>query len=129
MDETPEGPMLKKKGKPEGGQGKPTSFKYFYTDYEAAVELVRMLRFLGVIMHAKCPRCGADGSISVVTTKSGYQYLVIRHPDGGTHTVPKTGMSDVLRELCEVKKDLEYILKQYRKYEERGIKFCAEGGQ
>jgi len=41
--------------------------------------------------------------------------------------VPRNQLSDVLRELCEVKKDLEYVLNQYRKFEEREIKFCAEG--
>jgi hypothetical protein len=83
------------------------------------------LRGMGVILHVgKCPRCGAAGSLSVVTTKSGYKYLVVRHPDGGTHTAPKSDMSEIFRELCEVKKDLEYILDRYREFERRGVKFC-----
>jgi len=130
MAETPEGPMPKKREKSEDAPVKLTATRYFYMDYEAATELVRMLRGLGVMMHvSKCPRCGAEGSISVVTTKSGYKYLIIRHPDGSTHTVPKTHMSEVLRELCEVKKDLEYILKWYREFERGGVKFCEDKGQ
>jgi len=43
--------------------------------------------------------------------------------------VPKTHMSEVLRELCEVKKDLEYILKWYREFERGGVKFCEDKGQ
>jgi len=128
MGETPEGPMPNKKGKSEGGQIRTIPLKYYKQEYDMAADLVRMLRGLGVFMHAKCPRCGAEGSVSVVETKNGYKYLVIRHPDGGTHTVPKTDISAILKELCEVKKDLEYVLKRYKEYEEEGgVKFCAEG--
>ncbi|MFZ8809690.1 MAG: hypothetical protein ACO2PN_16495 [Pyrobaculum sp.] len=98
-------------------------------EYEAVVELVRMLRGLGVAMYARCPRCGAEGSISVLKHTNGYSYIVIRHPDRSTHLISRNQLAEVYRELCEVKKDLEYVLKQYRKYEERGIRFCAEGGQ
>jgi len=130
MAETPEGPMPGKKSKSEGGQAKTIPSMYFKTEYALVADLVKMLRGMGIIMHAKCPRCGAEGSISIVETKSGYKYLVIRHPDGGTHTVPKTELSEILKELCEVKKDLEYILKRYKEYEEEaGVKFCAEEGK
>jgi hypothetical protein len=122
MGETPEGPM-------PGRQETSKAWKFHYPEYDAAAELVKMLRGLGVIMHAKCPRCGAEGSISVVRHRSGYNYVVIRHPDRSTHMVSRNKISEVFKELCEVKKDLEYILNQYRKYEERGIKFCAEEGQ
>jgi hypothetical protein len=54
---------------------------------------------------------------------------VIRHSDGSTHTVPKTELSSVLRELCEVKKDLEYILKRFEEYEAGAkVKVCVERG-
>jgi hypothetical protein len=126
MAETPEGPMPGRQEKPEGKA--PVVWRYRkYPEYDAAVEIVKMLRGLGVIMHAKCPRCGAEGSIGVIKHRSGYNYLVIRHPDRSTHMVARDQLSEVLRELCEVKKDLEYILNQYRKYEEKGIKFCIEG--
>jgi hypothetical protein len=130
MGETPEGPMPGKQEKTEGRQEMPRVFKYYkYPEYDAAVELVMMLRGLGVIMHAKCPRCGVEGSLSVLRHKNGYSYLVVRHQDRSTHLVARQKISEVFRELCEVKKDLEYVLKQYKKYEERGIKFCAEEGQ
>lgn len=104
-------------------------WKYYKSpEYDAAIELTRMLRGLGIIMHAKCPKCGAEGSISVVSLRSkGYNYIVIRHPDKSTHVVPKQKLSEVLKELCEIKKDLEYVLNQYKRYEEKGIKFCREG--
>jgi hypothetical protein len=129
MAETPEGPMPGKKRKSEAEKkGGKAGFK---TEYEAAVELVRMLRGIGVMMAAKCPKCGAEGSISTLVTRSGYRYLVIRHPDRSTHMVPKVGtnIDAILRELCEVKKDLEYILERYKEFERMGIKFCAEEGQ
>jgi hypothetical protein len=123
MGETPEGPMP---GKSEMSR----VWKYGKNpEYEAVVELVRMLRGLGVAMYARCPRCGAEGSISVLKHTNGYSYIVIRHPDRSTHLISRNQLAEVYRELCEVKKDLEYVLKQYRKYEERGIRFCAEGGQ
>ncbi len=126
MAETPEGPMPGYESKSEV----PKMWKYYkYPEYEAATELVRMLRGLGVIMHIKCPKCGTEGSISVLRHRHGYHYVVVRHPDRSTHIVPRHQLSEVLRELCEVKKDLEYILAQYKKYEERGIKFCAEERQ
>jgi hypothetical protein len=126
MGETPEGPMPGKQEKLE--RKMPAVWKYNkYPEYDAAVEIVKMLRGLGVIMHAKCPRCGDVGSISVLKHSNGYTYVVIRHPDRSTHLVPRHQLSEVLRELCEVKKDLEYILNQYKKYEEKGIKFCNEG--
>jgi hypothetical protein len=123
MAETPEGPMPGRQEKLET-----RVWKYRkYPEYDAAVELVKMLRGLGIFMHAKCPRCGAEGSISVLRHTNGYNYVVIRHPDRSTHMVPRHQISEVFRELCDVKKDLEYVLSQYRKYEESGIKFCAEG--
>ena len=130
MGETPEGPMPhKKREKSEVAELKPIPSMYFKTEYELVVDLVRMLRGMGILMHTKCPRCGFEGSVSVVETKSGYRYLVIRHSDGGTHAVPKTELSSVLRELCEVKKDLEYILKRFEKYEDAGVKVCVEKGR
>jgi RecJ-like exonuclease len=125
MGETPEGPMP---GKLEKLETKVWKYQK-NLEYEAAAEIVKMLRGLGVIMHAKCPKCEAEGSISVIKHRSGYNYVVIRHPDRSTHVVPRNQLSEVLRELCEVKKDLEYILNQYKKYEDKGIRFCAEGGQ
>jgi len=129
MAETPEGPMPRRErldSKPETA----SALKHrTYPDYDAAVELVKMLRGLGIYMHTKCPKCGSEGSISVIKHPNGYNYVVIRHPDRSTHMVPRNQIIYVFMELCEVKKDLEYILKQYRKYEERGIKFCAEGEQ
>jgi hypothetical protein len=124
MAETPEGPMSK--------PNKPTLetivWKYYKSpEYDAAVELVKMLRGLGIPMHAKCPKCGAEGSISVVTVRGrSYSYLVIRHRDKSTHIVPKQKLGEVLKELCEVKKDLEYIIERFKKYEQMGIKFCGE---
>jgi hypothetical protein len=130
MGETPEGPMPHKKKKSEVAELKPIPSMYFQTEYELVVDLVRMLRGMGIFMHAKCPRCGYEGSVSVVETKNGYRYLVIRHSDGGTHAVPKTEISSVMRELCEVKKDLEYILKRFEEYEKGAkLKVCVEGGQ
>ena len=123
-----ETPVPYSQEKLEGKQEKPRVFKYYkYPEYDAAVELVGMLRGLGVIMRVKCPKCGIEGSLSVLRHSSGYNYVVIRHQDRSTHMVPRNQLSDVLRELCEVKKDLEYVLNQYRKFEEREIKFCAEG--
>jgi recombinational DNA repair protein (RecF pathway) len=107
-------------------------WKYYKSpEYDAVVELVKMLRGLGIPMYIKeCPKCGAEGSVSVVKVRGGgYSYVVIRHRDKRTHVVPKQKLELVLKELCEVKKDLEYVLNQYKKYEESGIKFCAEGGQ
>jgi RecJ-like exonuclease len=122
MAETPEGPMPGYESKSEA----PRVWKYYkYPEYEAATELIRMLRGLGVVMHITCPKCGAEGSVSVLRHRHGYSYIVVRHPDRSTHIVPRHQLSEVFRELCEVKKDLEYILAQYRKYEERGIKFCV----
>jgi rRNA maturation protein Nop10 len=127
MGETPEGPMPGRE-EPEDKLETVRVFKYRkYPDYDAAVELVKMLRGLGVYMHIKCPKCGSEGSISVIKHPNGYSYVVIRHPDRSTHMVPRNQISEVFRELCEVKKDLEYILKQYRKFEESGVKFCIEG--
>ena len=91
---------------------------------------MRILRGLGILMHAKCPKCGTEGSISIVSVRDGgHDYVIIRHRDKSTHTVPKHKLSEILKELCEVKKDLEYVLNLYKKFEERGIKFCSEGGQ
>jgi hypothetical protein len=123
-----ETPVPDRQEKREGEQEKPRVFKYYkYPEYDAAVELVSMLRGLGVIMHAKCPRCGIEGSLSVLRHRNGYKYIVVRHQDRSTHLVARHKISEVFKELCEVKKDLEYVLNQYRKFEERGIKFCAEG--
>jgi len=128
MAETPEGPMPRRE-RLDSKLEMTSALKHRkYPDYDAAVELVKMLRGLGVYMHAKCPKCGREGSISVIKHPNGYNYVVIRHPDRSTHMVPRNQIIYVFMELCEVKKDLEYILKQFRKYEERGIKFCAEGG-
>jgi len=135
MGETPEGPMPKKKAKkghePEWGVPPKLGLKYFYTDYEAVVSLVDMLRGLGVYLHiSKCPRCGAEGTLSVVVSKHGYRYLVVRHRDGSTHGVARTQITDeMFKELCEVKKDLEYILKRYSDFERGGVKFCEERRQ
>lgn len=130
MAETPEGPMPGKKKK-RGVDKQETVWNYYnnYPEYEAATELVRMLRGLGVIMHIKCPKCGAEGSLSVIRIRNGYNYVVVRHSDGGTHAVSRSQIREVFRELCEVKKDLEYVLSQYKKYEERGVKFCDGEGQ
>ena len=123
-----ETPVPDRQEKREGEQEKPRVFKYYkYPEYDAAVELVGMLRGLGVIMHAKCPRCGIEGSLSVLRHRNGYNYVVVRHQDRSTHLVARHKISEVFKELCEVKKDLEYVLNQYRKFEEREIKFCAEG--
>jgi len=125
MAGTTEGPMSK--------QNNPTletiEWKYYKSpEYDAAVELVKTLRELGIPIYAKCPKCGAEGSISVVTLRGrGYSYLVIRHKDKSTHGVPKEKLGEVLKELCEVKKNLDYALNQFKKYEERGIKSCREG--
>jgi hypothetical protein len=129
MAETPEGPMPRKKKRSEGAELKPIPSMYFKTEYELVTDIVRMLRGMGIYVHAECPRCGLEGSVSVVETKDGYRYLVIRHPDGGTHAVPKTHLSSILKDLCEVKKDLEYILKRFNDYERAGVKFCAEREQ
>jgi hypothetical protein len=94
-------------------------------EYEAAVELVRLLRGMGVAMHVKCPRCGAEGSVSTLMSNGGY-YVIVRHPDKSTHTVPKPNIGEVLQKLCEVKKELARVLELYKKYEEGGIKFCAD---
>jgi hypothetical protein len=123
MAETPEGPMPGKKRKSEAEKkGGKAGFK---TEYEAVAELVRMLRNMGIMMTAECPKCGTEGSVSVLRHPHGYIYIVVRHSDRSTHVVPRHQLSEVLRELCEVKKDLEYILAQYKKYEERGVKVCA----
>jgi hypothetical protein len=132
MGETPEGPMPGKQEKQESGQKARKYLKYDLVvelgkQYDAAVELVSMLRGLGVYLHAKCPKCGTEGSISVLRHTNGYNYIVIRHPDRSTHMVSRNQVSEVFKELCEVKKDLEYIINQYRKYEENGVKFCIEG--
>jgi len=122
-----EAPVSDRQEKREGEQEKPRVFKYYKNpEYDVAVELLGALRSLGVIMHVKCPRCGIEGSLSVIRHRNGYKYIVVRHPDKSTHMVPRNQIGDVLRELCEVKKDLEYILKQYRKYEESGVKFCVD---
>jgi|GEM_PF-6237795 hypothetical protein len=94
-------------------------------EYEAVVELVRALRDMGIAVRAVCPRCGVEGSISVLNY-NGYMYVIIRHPDKSTHTVPRHRVNELIPELCRVKKDLEYILQIYKKHEEGGVKFCAE---
>jgi len=129
MAETPEGPMPRRERFDSKLEMASALKHHKYPDYDAAVELVKMLRGLGVYMHTKCPKCGREGSISVIRHQNAYNYVVIRHPDRSTHMVPRNQIIYVFMELCEVKKDLEYILKQYKKYEERGIKFCPEGGQ
>ncbi len=93
--------------------------------YEAAVELVQALRSTGVVVRAVCPKCGAEGSISVLIS-SGYSYLVVRHPDKSTHAVPKSQVGEVLPVLCNVKKNLEQILELYKKHEKTGT-ICADG--
>jgi hypothetical protein len=93
-------------------------------EYEAVVELVRALRDMGITMRAVCPRCGAEGSISILDY-NGYTYVVIRHPDKSTHTVPRRRIIELTSELCRVKKELEHILQIYKKHEEGGIKYCA----
>ncbi len=129
MGETPEGPMPGKKKKTSRDKQETVWNYYNYPEYEAATELVRMLRGLGVIMHIKCPKCGAEGSLSTIRHPNGYKYIVVRHPDRSTHAISRSQIREALRELCEVKKDLEYVLSQYKKYEERGVKFCAGEGQ
>jgi RecJ-like exonuclease len=94
------------------------------SEYEAAVELVRVLRSMGVVMRVKCPRCGGEGSVSTLMSNGRY-YVVVRH-DKSTHTVPKPNIGEVLQKLCEVKKELVRVLELYKKYEEGGIKFCAD---
>jgi hypothetical protein len=135
MGETPEGPMPGRQENQEREQAAVVRKHYDLVvesmkNYNAVAELVKMLRGIGVIMHAKCPRCGHEGSISVIRHNNGYNYIVIRHPDKSTHLVPRDHVADVLRELCEVKKDLEYILKRFEEYEvgAKG-KVCVEGGQ
>jgi hypothetical protein len=136
--ETPEGPMPgQEEGvveTPEGavGKKKEKKVKYWADDYEDLVELVSMLRGIGVIMHAKCPVCEKEGTISVIKTKNGYKYLVFRHPETKqTHVVSRYKQILIERyvypELCEVKKDLEYILKRFNELEKLGLKFCKEG--
>ena len=93
-------------------------------EYEAVIELVRALRSIGVVMRVKCPRCGAEGSVSTLMSNGGY-YVIVRHPDKSTHTVPKSHIGELMPELCRVKKELEHILQIYKKHEEGGIKFCA----
>jgi hypothetical protein len=126
MAETPEGPMPRKGGNPEERSEIPRAVNYFKNpEYEAVVDLIKILRGLGVVMHAKCVKCGAEGSLSVIRHHSGYNYIVVRHPDRSTHAVPRNQLSEVLRELCEVKKDLEYVIERFKKYEQRGIRFCG----
>jgi hypothetical protein len=95
-------------------------------EYEAVVELVRALRSIGVVMHVRCPRCGEEGSVSTLMSNGGY-YVIVRHPDKSTHTVPKSHIQNLAPELCRVKKELENILQIYKKHEESGIKYCADG--
>jgi len=96
-----------------------------YLEYDAVIELVQMLRAVGVAVRTVCPRCGAEGSVSTLS-HSGYTYLVIRHPDRSTHTVPRKQINSLMPDLCKVKKELEQILELYKKYEEGGIKFCTD---
>jgi hypothetical protein len=125
MAETPEGPMPGRE-KSEAKAKMPTVWKYYKApEYDAVVELVKILRGLGIIMHAKCPKCGAEGSVSVLTHR-GHSYVIFRHPDKSTHVMPRQQVGDVLRELCEVKKDIEYVIERFKKYEQMGIKFCAD---
>jgi hypothetical protein len=130
MAETPEGPMPGKEKRLEDRPAAPKVPSYFKNpEYDAVIELIKMLRGLGVAVYAKCVKCGAEGSLSVIRHPSGYHYLVMRHPDRSTHVVPRNQLDDVLRELCEVKKDLEYVIERFKKYEERGIRFCGGGRQ
>ncbi len=91
-------------------------------EYEAVIGLVRALREMGIVIRATCPRCGAEGTISTLS-HSGYKYLIIRHPDKSTHTIPKKFIDKVVvPRLCAVKKNLEEL---YMKYET--AKFCTDG--
>jgi hypothetical protein len=94
-------------------------------EYEAVIELVRALRLsIGVVIHVRCPRCGEEGSVSTLMSNGRY-YVIVRHPDKSTHTVPKSHIGVLMPELCRVKKELENILQIYKRHEESGIKYCA----
>jgi hypothetical protein len=89
--------------------------------YEMAVELVRALRKMGIVIRVVCPRCGAEGTLSVLR-QDGYTYLIVRHLDKSTHTVHRSQLDEVLSTLCRVKKDLEYILELYKK----DVELCTD---
>ncbi len=140
MAETPEGPMpgrvdvvetpegtirVGKKSKfEEKLEARLTRLYYKSPEYQAATELVRMLRGLGILVRVKCPKCGSEGTLSVLAYHGGYNYVVVRHPDKSTHTVTFHQLHQLREALCEVKKDLERILNQFKKCEEKGFTFC-----
>ncbi len=78
--------------------------------YEAAVELVKELRRMGVVIPVTCPVCGLEGSLNVLRSR-GYLYLVVRHSDKSTHSVSKSQLEAVLAGLCVVVNDLLRILR------------------
>ena len=68
-------------------------------------EHVRKLR-RAVRIAIECPKCGRVGVVSVLE-RGRYRYLVVRHGDGSTHTLPPQHIDAVVEELCRVRKELE----------------------
>ena len=69
------------------------------------VERIRQLRRV-LRIAVKCPKCGREGVVSVLE-RGRYRYLVVRHGDGSTHTLPQQHVGVVLAELCRIRKELE----------------------
>jgi hypothetical protein len=95
-----------------------------------AVELVDYLKQHGFWIRITCPRCNAEGTLTTLN-QFGYLYLVVRHIDKRTHTVPKRRVDEV---LCRVEQNLAQTLKQilevYKKYENvSGNKHCTDAAE
>jgi len=92
--------------------------------YKTALELVQVLLEHGIYLHVQCPRCGSEGVLSILES-NGYTYLVVRHPDKKTHTIPKSRAGDV---LCKVERDLAHILTQLLEIYKSagGAGFCTD---
>jgi hypothetical protein len=88
--------------------------------YQLAVELVHLLREYGIYIRVTCPRCGLEGTLTVLTHKHGYLYLVVRHSDKKTHAVPRSQINEV---LCKIDRELVRIFELYKMHSE---KFCTD---
>jgi hypothetical protein len=96
--------------------------------YRLAVELVDLLRQYGFFIYMRCPKCGAEGTLTTLVTRR-YIYLVVRHPNKYTHTISKPHVGEV---LCRIEQVLAHILVQileiYKKHTNGDVKLCDREG-
>jgi hypothetical protein len=87
--------------------------------YRLAVELIETLRQYRLFFHVECPKCGTDGILTTLATR-GYVYLVVRHPDKSTHSIPLIRIDEV---ICSIGQDLLRIFEVYKRY---NAELCAD---